>query len=105
MTRISKLTPNARESTGARAELEVEAATIPPTNDAVHAAVADAKMSIPKIVTAAEATANAEGPMALWRSPPPPTLARNLSAGSWFRMRTGSQRASENTHTKYKCDN
>ena len=63
MTRISKLTPNARESTGARTDLEVavvlaertdlleaavEAATIPPTNDAVRAAAADAKMSIPK---------------------------------------------------------
>ena len=66
MTRISKLTSNARESTGARTDLEVavvlaertdllelleaavEAATIPPTNDAVRAAAADAKMSIPK---------------------------------------------------------
>jgi len=120
MTRISKLTPNARESTGARTELEVavvlaertdlleaavEAATIPPADDAVRAAVADAKMSIPKIATAAEAAANAECPMALWRSPPPPTSARSLPAGSWFRMRPGSRRASENTHTKYECDN
>ena len=120
MTRISKLTPNARESTGARTELEVavvlaertdlleaavEAATILPADDAVRAAVADAKMSIPKIATAAEAAANAECPMALWRSPPPPTSARSLPAGSWFRMRPGSRRASENTHTKYECDN
>ena len=100
MTRISKLTPNARESTGARtAELEVavvlaertdvleagaEAATIPPTNDAVRTAVA-------------EATASAECPMTLWRCPPPPISVRHLPAGSWFRMRLGSRRVSENT--------
>ena len=86
-------------------EAAVEAATIPPTNDAVRAAVTDAKTSIPKIATAAEAAPNAECPMTLWRSPPPPTSARRLPAGSWFRMRPGSRRASENTHTKYECDN
>ena len=95
-------------------EAAVEAATIPPTNDAVRAAVADAKTSIPKIATAAEAAPNAECPMALWRSPPPPTSARRLPAGSWFgpdheghqnSVWPGSRRASENSHTKYECDN
>ena len=58
--------------------------TIPPTNDAVRTAVV-------------EATASAECPMTLWRCPPPPISVRHLPAGSWFRMRLGSRRVSENT--------